>query len=198
MQILGNKSKPKQKGLSKPDKLRLDIDKIEGQDNEPEFSYASNIHKNLTTKKMYQHESNYFGNPQQPDFKNIIKNQAFEGLDESFHPVISKQIHALEPSEIDEMVKGVKTEKTYKAMKDKYFKVEKTKNDTFRHLQRKLQEPLQLSDMKHKRKKNRSTRPSPINKSTTFATKYSFNMGSKNPFRETNERHIKKQNFKLK
>lgn len=116
----------------------------------------------------------------------------FSNINETNYQIISKQIQNLEPSEIDEMVREEKTDKMRKTMRDRYFKNEKIKNDTFTKLQKQLQEPLQISEMKRVRKrKNQSQQPNAMAHSTSFVQNIKISKGSKSPFREINEKKLK-------
>ena len=144
--------------------------------------YDTTKHPNTTKKyipKTIERDRNY-------------KYINFEDINESNYQVISKQIQNLEPSEIDEMVREEKTDKMRKTMRDRYFKNEKIKNDTFIKLQKQLQEPLQVSELKRVRKrKNQSQQPNGIAHSTSFVHNIKIGRGSKSPFREINEKKLK-------
>lgn len=88
----------------------------------------------------------------------LIKSPNFKGVNEKNYSMISKQIEGLKPGEIDLLVRDEKTKRVHQNIKKRYMRIEKIKNDTFMKLQNKLEEPLQIGDLKHKRIKNRSLR----------------------------------------
>ena len=86
----------------------------------------------------------------------LIRTPNYEGVNERNYSMIRDQITRLKPGEIDLLVRDENTRRVKQSLTKRYNKIEKCKIDTFSKLQNKLDEPLLLSSMKCKRRKNNS------------------------------------------
>lgn len=186
--------------------LSLNLSEIEGFMQKRELSFMPSAFEAATSKMIPKSKkllsSSKIDNSKTPvafvsnkrkqlRIHSVVKQLTFEGINDERYNQLCKQINKLEPAEIEQLVRKESSDHLRKTVRERYFKSEKNKNDTFMRLQSKLQEPLHLSDLKNKRKKNRSQRHS-----KKFASPLknisSIGRGSKSPFRESNDKKLKK------
>lgn len=181
--------------------LQLSLGKFDEATPQRELSLIPTAMTNLTskklpkTKKLLNSGISKIHNLKTPNahlkqkekHTNSKLNLSFEGITENNFSAITRQIGELKPADIDNLVRNEQPDKKKKTMRDHYLKVETNKDSTFTQLQKKLKEPFQLSDLKVKRRKNRSQRH-PKNVITPMKTTKVIGRGSKSPFRQSKDK----------
>lgn len=207
-QIKDQLKKGKKKNLSKKysTELQLNLGKFEDSSPQRELGFIPTAMTNMTTKilpktkKLLNSDISKVSNVKTPHVNLKQKGGhttskvklSFEGITEDNFSAITRQIEQLRPSDIDNLVRNEQPEKKKKTMREHYLRIETSKDNTFTQLQKKLKEPFQLSDLKVKRRKNRSQRH-PNNMVTPMKTSKVIGKGSKSPFRQSKEKKSKIQ-----
>lgn len=192
------KSKPYKihtKALTKPPSVRLDPAKIANFEKRREVSFIPQTHKNFSENKFNNIDINDI-EVVPSTIKNGTKRQDLEGTDIKNLKETNNGGQELKYFDIDQIIRE-RTKKSLKSIKDRYFKIEKLQDESFKQLQKRLVEPIQLSDIKRKKRKGKSIKPTVSKNVSNMLSKRGFNTGSKSPFRENNEKHMQKQVFKL-
>jgi hypothetical protein len=167
--------------------LKLNLNRVSNITPKSILMSEPKTHKNVTSKnlslpKKLLNRSGMNDYIKLAHISPLIKSPNFSGVNEGNYSMISRQIEGLKPGEIDLLVRDEKTKKIHQNIKKRYMRIEKIKNDTFLRLQSKLEEPLQLDDLKNKRRNNKSQRHAINNLSGSKVIK-KMNKLSKNPFK---------------